>query len=145
MLLVLPHLGAMKELSQDIISLANSYRQENDEVSAQTALQAGLSLGQRLNGSPDQSLFNQLVGDAVQRIFLRSMDPSSPYGEGGQTVQDRLDQLAAQRANISELTKQFGAVQQQVSEQDRISYKDRWRSFGEESALHWVIAKYSPH
>ena len=144
MLLVLPHLGAMKELSQDIASLAASYGQTGDAASAQAALQAGLSLGQRLNGSPDQSLVNQLVGDAVQSSFLRLMDPATPYGEGGQTAQDRLNELAAQRTEISQLTKQFEAVQQNVSEQDWISYKDRWRSFGEEAALRWLIAKYNP-
>ena len=145
MLLVLPHLGAMKELSQDIVSLANSYRQAGDPASAEVAWQAGLDLGQKLNGSPDQSLVNQLVGDAIQSIFLRQMDPASAFGQTGQTVQDRLDQLAAERAAITALTKQFDAVQPQVSEQDWISYKDRWRSFGEEAALKWIVAKYSPH
>ena len=134
-----------EELSQDIVSLANSYRQAGDPASAEVAWQAGLDLGQKLNGSPDQSLVNQLVGDAIQSIFLRQMDPASAFGQTGQTVQDRLDQLAAERAAITALTKQFDAVQPQVSEQDWISYKDRWRSFGEEAALKWIVAKYSPH
>jgi hypothetical protein len=70
------------------------------------------------------------------------MDPTSPYGEGGQTVQGRLDELAQQRTAIASLTGQFGAIQQRVSDQDWISYKDRWRSFGEEAALRWVVGKY---
>jgi RNA polymerase sigma factor (sigma-70 family) len=143
MLLLLPHLGEMKQLTWDTMSLATSYRQAGDEASAQAAFQAALNLGQRLDGSPGQSLVNQLVGAAIQGIALRAMDPTSPYGDGTQTVQDRLNQLAEQRTAIANLTSQFDAVQQQVSEQDWISYKDRWRSFGEEAALRWVVSKYS--
>ena len=142
MLLVLPQLAAMKELSHDIVSLANSYRQGGDQASAEAALQAGLNLGQRLDGSPGQSLVSQLVGVAIQSIALSAADPANPYGDGGQTVQGRLDELAQQRSAIANLTAQFDAVQQRVSNQDWISYKDRWRSFGEEAALRWVVGKY---
>jgi RNA polymerase sigma factor (sigma-70 family) len=143
MLLLLPYLGEMKQLTQDTVSLANSYRQAGDEASAQAALEVTLNLGQRLDGSPGQSLLNELVGVAIQSIALRAMDPNSPYGQNGETVQNRLDQLAQQRTDIAQLTSQFDTVQQQVSEQDRISYKDRWSSFGEESALRWLVNKYS--
>ena len=143
MLLLLPHLGEMKQLTQDTITLANSYRQAGDGASAEAALQMALNLGKRLDGSPGQSLINQMVGAAIQGIALRAMDPASPYGDGGQTVQDRLNQLADQRTAITHLTSQFDAVQQQVSDQDWISYKDRWRTFGEEAALRWVVSKYS--
>jgi hypothetical protein len=142
MLLLLPHLGQVKELTQDIVSLANSYHQAGDEASAQAALQAGLNLGQRLDGSSNQSLINQLVSTAVQSIALRAMDPATPYGDSGQTVQGRLDELARQRTAVATLTAQFDAVQQRVSDQHWISYKDRWRSFGEEAALRWVVGKY---
>jgi RNA polymerase sigma factor (sigma-70 family) len=33
-------------------------------------------------------------------------------------------------------------MQERVSDQDWISYKDRWRSFGEEAALRWMVGKY---
>jgi RNA polymerase sigma factor (sigma-70 family) len=143
MLLLLPYLGEMKQLTQDTVSLANSYRQAGDEASAQAALQVTLNLGQRLDGSPGQSLVNELVGVAIQSIALRAMDPNSLYGQNGETVQNRLDELAQQRTDIAQLTSQFDTLQEQVSEQDRISYKDRWRSFGEESALRWLVNKYS--
>jgi hypothetical protein len=29
-----------------------------------------------------------------------------------------------------------------LSDQDWISYKDRWRIYGEEAALRWVVGKY---
>jgi len=142
MLLVLPHLGQLKELSQNMVSLANSYRQAGDEASAQAALQMGFNLGQRLDGSPGQALINQLVGMAIQGIALRAMDPNSPFGSGGQTANDKLDELTRQRAGIRELTSQFDSLQQRMSDQDWISYKDRWRAFGEEAALRWMASKY---
>jgi RNA polymerase sigma factor (sigma-70 family) len=143
MLLLLPHLGEMKQLTQDTVALANSYRQAGDEASAQAALKVAVNFGERLDGSPGQALVNQLTGDAIQTIALRAMDPTSPYGQDGQTVQNRLDQLAQQRTEIAQLTRQFDTVGPQVSEQDWISYMDRWRSFGEEAALRWLMGKYT--
>ena len=142
MLLVLPHLIQLKQLSQEMVSLANSYRQAGDDASAQAALQMGFNLGQRLDGSPGQALITQLVGMAIQGIALRGMDPNSPFDAGGQTVQGQLDELTRQRASIRELTSQFDTLQQRMSDQDWISYKDRWRAFGEMSALRWMINKH---
>ncbi|HWN95732.1 MAG TPA: sigma-70 family RNA polymerase sigma factor [Methylomirabilota bacterium] len=142
MLLVLPHLAQLKELSQNMVSLANSYRQAGDEASAQAALQMGVNLGQHLDGSPGKALINQLVGVAIQSIALRAMDPNAPYGSAGQTVQNHLDELTRQRAGIRELTSQFDSLQQRMSDQDWISYKDRWRAFGEEAALRWMVSKH---
>jgi len=141
-LLLLPHPGQMKELAPDIVSHANSYRQARDEASAQAALEAGSNLGQRLGGSSNRSLINQLVDIMVQSIALRAVDPAAPFGDHGQAVQGRLDELAPQRTAVATPTAQFDAVQQRVPDQDWISYKDRWRSFGEEAALRWVVAKY---
>jgi RNA polymerase sigma factor (sigma-70 family) len=142
MLLVLPHLIQLKQLSHEMVALANSYRQAGDEASAQTALQMGFNLGQRLDGAPGQALISQLVGIAIQSIALRAMEPNSPFGSGGQTVKDQLDEVTRQRASIRELTSQFDSLQQRMSDQDWISYKDRWRAFGEMAALRWMINKH---
>ena len=53
-----------------------------------------------------------------------------------------LDELTRQRAGIRELTSHFDSLQQRMSDQDWISYKDRWRAFGEEAALRWMVSKY---
>lgn len=141
-LLVLPHLIQLKQLSQEMVSLANSYRQAGDAASAEAALQMGYNLGQRLDGSPGQALISQLVGIAIQNIALKAMDPNSPFGDGGQTVKDQIDDLARQRAAIRELASQFDSLQHRMSDQDWISYKDRWRAFGEMAALRWMIDKH---
>ena len=143
MQLLLPQLAQMKELSQDLAELAKSYREAGDEPSAQAALHMAANLGQRYsNVSPGEPEVSQLVGIAVERIALNAMDPNSPYGSAGQTVQDRLDQLAQQDAKIRQLSQQTEALHSRMTEQDWISYKDRWRNFGEEAAGRWLINKY---
>jgi hypothetical protein len=142
MLLVLPHLGPLKELTQNMVSLANSYRQAGDDASAQAALRIALNLGEQLDSAPAPALITRLVGIAVQSIALRAMDPNSPDAGNGQTAQQRLDDLTRQRAVIKELVTGFDEIQQRVSERDWISYKDRWRSFGEPAAAQWLRNKY---
>jgi hypothetical protein len=70
------------------------------------------------------------------------MDPNSPYGGDGQTVQDRLNQLDQQIAAHIELAKQVDPLQQTMSDQDWISYSDRMKAFGEEVAWRWLVNKY---
>jgi RNA polymerase sigma factor (sigma-70 family) len=142
--LLLPQLAQMKELSQNLNELAKSYRQAGDESSAQAVLQMAASLGQRYSIiSPGEPEISQLVGIVMERIALNGMDASSPYGSDGRTVKDRLDQLTQQDAEIRQLAQQTEALQSRMTEQDWISYKDRWRNFGEEAAGRWLINKYS--
>ena len=141
--LLLPQLKQMKELSQNMTELATSYRQAGDESSAQAALQMAASLGQRYsNSTPGEPEVSKLVGIAIERIALNAMDANSMYGSDGLTVKGRLDQLAQQDAEIRQVAQQTEALQHLVSDQDWISYKDRWRNFGEEAAGRWLINKY---
>jgi superfamily II DNA helicase RecQ len=141
--LLLPQLAQIKELSGYVVELAKSYREAGDPASAQAALQLLANLGQRYNGTrPGEPEISQLVGMAAERIALNEMDPAGGYGSGGQTVQERLNQLAEQRRMLAALNQQFEPLQSMMTDHDWISYKDRWRNFGEEAALRWVIGKY---
>jgi RNA polymerase sigma factor (sigma-70 family) len=143
--LLLPQLAELKQLDRQIVDLAASYRQAGDDASARIALLMGANLGQRYNqpnGSPGEALVSQLVGIAIERIALNAMDPAAPYGSDGSTVKDRLDQLAQQDAQLRSRSQQVSAMLPTMSDQDWISYKDRWRSFGEAAAEHWLISKY---
>ncbi len=143
MQLLLPQLHEVKELGLDIIELAKSYRQAGDEASAQAATQMAIDLGQRYSTpSPGDPEISRLVGMAIERIALNSMDPNSAYGSSGQTVQDRLNQLSQQKAELLELNQRVESVFPKMSEQDWISYRDRWLIFGEDNALRWVLNKY---
>ena len=140
--LPLPEWPELRQLGRDMVDLASSYRQAGDEASAQAALQMAVSLGQRLDGSAGEYLISQLVGMAVERVALSAMDPNSPYGSNGQTVRDRLNQIAQQKAALRELGQQADPLMQTMPDQDWTIYRDREMLFGEEAALQWVVSKY---
>jgi tetratricopeptide (TPR) repeat protein len=139
----LPQLAQVKQLGLDLIDLSQSYQQSGDADSAQTSLQMAIALGQRYTtAAPGQAEVSQLVGIAVEKFALAAMDPNSPYGDNGQTVQDQLNQLTQQREMYRDLTQQADPLMENLSDQDYVTYKDRWMAFGEEAALRWVIGKY---
>ena len=141
--MVLPQLVQVRDLSRSILDLANSYQQVGDEASRQAALQIAVNLGQRYSGgSAGEMLIAQLVGIAVERNALGAMDPNGAYGVTGQTVQDRINQLAQQRAAFKELGQQADPLWQGMSDQDWISYHNRSAAFGEEAAMRWLVGKY---
>ena len=140
--LLLPQLQQLKSLGLTLADLAKSYQQSGDEASAQAALQMAANLGQRYKSTPGETEVSWLVGMAVEGIALNAMDPNSPYGSDGQTVRDRLNQLNQKKAELKELNAQLEPLLPNLSDQDWISYKDRWRVFGEESAIRWVVNKY---
>ena len=140
--LLLPQLKQLKDVGLSLVDLAKSYRQSGDEASAQAALQMAANLGQRYKDTPGETEVSWLVGMAVERIALSAMDPSGPYGSDGKTVQDRLNQLNQKKAELKELKAQLEPLLPNLSDQDWISYTDRWRVFGGESAIRWVVNKY---
>jgi len=141
--LLLPQLAELRDVSRNLLDLASSYQQAGDETSARAALQMAADLGQRfLNGPAGETEISKLVGLAIERNALAQMDPNTPYGGDGQTAKDRIEQIAQYRQTLKELNGQAESLFPTLSEQDWISYKDRWRIFGEEAALRWVVEKY---
>lgn len=140
--LLLPDLKELRDLGRQMVGLANSYRQSGDSASADAALQMDIALGQRFGGYPGEPLVDRLVGIAIERDALATMDPNSPYAGAGQTVKDRLDQLNNTRESLKALAQQETGLIQNMSDSDVVSYWDRWRTFGYEPAMHWAISKY---
>jgi RNA polymerase sigma factor (sigma-70 family) len=141
--LLLPQLSQMKNLGTDLINLAQSYQQGGDSDSANTMLEIAAGLGQRYSTAmPAEPEVSQLVGMAVERMALGAMDPGSPYGDNGQTVQDQINQLNQERTTINALNQEAEPLMDDLSDQDYLTYKDRWMAFGEQAALQWVIGKY---
>jgi len=140
--LLLPQLALLKGLGMDLNELASTDLQNGDAAAAQDSLQMAATLGQRYsNGAAGEAEISQLVGIALERSALGAMDPNSQYTDD-QTVGQRLDQLNQQRATLNNLNQQLEPLLAGMSDQDWIVYKDRWRMFGEESAMRWVISKY---
>ena len=141
--LLLPQLAQVKDLGLDMIDLANSYRSAGDQASAQAVLQMTANLGQRYgNTVAGETEVSRLVGMFVERSALNAMDPTSPYGSNGQTVQDRMNQLSQERDMLNQLNQQAEPLLPTMSDQGWISYKERWKLFGEEAALRWVVSTY---
>jgi hypothetical protein len=142
--LLQPHLVQARALAGNLLDLATSYQQGGDEASRQAALGMAADLGQRFgSNSSGEMLIAQLVGINVERIALGAMDPNAAYGGNAQTVQDRLTQLAQERAGIKELATQADPLLQTLSGQEWISYEDRSTTFGEEAAMRWLVAKHA--
>jgi|GEM_PF-616993 len=141
--LLLPQLAQLKNLTRQIYDLAGAYRQIGDPGSAQAVLLMADTLGQQYaNPSPGEPTITQLVGFAMENIALKAMDPNLPYGDNGQTVQDRLNQLQEQETNLKQLNNQAESLLPSMTPQDVIIYKNRWLMFGEQNAEQWVISKY---
>jgi hypothetical protein len=133
----------MKRLGQNLVDLANAYSQSGDQASAQAALQMAMNMGQRYgDASASTTVIRQLLGIAVERMALNAMDPNSPYGGNGQTVQDQLNQIVQQKTAINELYQQAEPLLSTLPDQDWINYNNRRMIFGEVAALQWVVSKY---
>jgi len=144
--LIMGHLGSVSGLSGSLIDLARSYQQAGDEASRQAALQMAADLGRRCgDDAPGEMLAAKLLGISVERKALGAMDPNAAYAATGQTVQDRLTQLAQQLAALRGLTQQTDPIMQTMSDSDWISFNDRLMIFGEEPAMRWLISKHGPN
>jgi hypothetical protein len=140
--LLLPQLVETKELSNRMLALADSYRQNGDEASRQAVLEMALNLGRRYSeAAPGDRLISQLLGVAVERNALAAMDPQTRIDPGGQTAQERIDQLTQTRAAVQALSKQADPIWHSINEQDLVSYNSRSLAFGEYAALQWLVSK----
>ena len=136
---LLPELLPFKQVGQALVELAKRYEQAGDAASAQAVRDMGLNLGRRLEQPPQVTLIHELVGRAIERMVLGSMNRNTPYGATGQTVQNQMDALAVRRKQDSALFAQAEPLLNTMSDQDLTHYYDRLKIYGEVSALRWVI------
>lgn len=139
---LLPDLGQIKSVGVNLTDLAKSYQQSGDTVSAQSALQSAVNLGQQFNGATDQPLITTLVGIAIEKMAFNAMDPSTPYGDSGQTVRDQLSALTQQRESIRQLVNQEQGLVSQMNDQDLSNFLDRRRMFGYVPAMQWAQNRF---
>jgi DNA-directed RNA polymerase specialized sigma24 family protein len=137
--------SALRELGQDMVGLASAYQQSGDPASAQAAFQMTVGLGQRLDVPEGATAVSGLVGMIIERTALNAMDPASPFGDSGQTVQEQINQITQNRAALMDLGNQFNAVAPMMSDQDWINYRDREWAVGQKAAQQWAITKYGQH
>jgi RNA polymerase sigma factor (sigma-70 family) len=144
--LLLPQLLQTKNVGLDMIDLAKTYQQNGDSASAQAALQMVINLGTRYSTPfPGEPVISELVGLALQRYALKTMDPTAAYGNAGQTVQDQITQVQQQYNQITQRSDAIDTLLPQMSEEDWIVYRDRWMTFGEQNAGDWILSKFGKH
>jgi hypothetical protein len=142
---LLPHLASLKQAGVSLVDMAQSYREVGDEAAAQAALDMAVTLGERLNQPDSPTLIQRLVGIAVEKKALGALDPASPYGSNGETVQAALEALNQEREGLKTLTKPLNeALLTRVPEADLISYRERQLLFGAQPAIEWLTTKYGP-
>jgi hypothetical protein len=83
-------------------------------------------------------LIDQLVGMAIEQTVLNNVDSLSAPEYLGMTVQERLDQLADQKAEIKALAPLAENILPSASEAELVTYLDRVRVNGELEALRWL-------
>jgi RNA polymerase sigma factor (sigma-70 family) len=136
------HLVQMNELGQNLVALAASYGQSGDKTSQEATLQMALALGKRFDDpTAAETMRWQLIGIRVERAALAAMDPSRIIG-AGLSVQDRLDQLAQQKEDIQELTRQADPIWKTLSDNDWTSYHAQIAQSGEATAVRWLVSNY---
>jgi hypothetical protein len=140
--LLFPHFVETRELSAQMLALADSYHQNGDDASQQAVLGMALDLGRRYSeAAPGGRLISQLAGVAIERNALAAMDPQAPIDTSGQTAQELLKQLTQTRTDIQELSKKADPIWHSINDQDWISYNSRLLAFGEQAALQWLVGK----
>lgn len=140
---LLPHLSKLKQTGIELLELAGRYQQSGDDAQAREARELALHLADMLqDGSQQKIVINQLVGIAIERKVLATLDPNSTYDGSGRTVQNRIDELAQNRKNLNANVGPLENLLPTMTPADQSAYFDRMKIYGEESAMKWAVGKY---
>ena len=137
---LMPQLASLKALAQDVADLQKLYSGAGDTSSAENLAQAGLMLASGLrSGDTDKFVIKQLVGNAIEAIMLRQLDPNGSYDFiGGKSPKDRLAELREQKVSLDGLRQAIQDALPNMTEAELLSYTERQRLYGELEAMRWL-------
>jgi hypothetical protein len=137
---LLPHLAELKQDGLSLLEAASKWSQSGDTISAQSAMQMSLDLGQRLSDPNSMTLIQQLVGLAIQRKAYDAMAAATTDPAAGQEIQDRIKELQQYRDGIKNQVSSLNIETwlQTASPEDISGYIDRERLLGEQRAMQWL-------
>jgi hypothetical protein len=122
---------------------AQQYRQQADAGSADSLAGMGLMLGSHLSaGGGSQTLINQLVGIAIEKMFLQQLDPQGK-DLFGRPVAEVAAATAQHQASIKGFSQTMSSLTAQLSDAEWATYMERVKLYGEEAALTWLKAKHA--
>jgi len=138
-----PEFLEMRELDHNLANLAQTLVQAGNKEQAQAVVQSGLALGQFLTDrNARESLGQYVMGLQIQQQFLGIMDPNSPLGGLGGTVQSQLDEISQRLQIFKDLTQTQNALLPTLADEDLINYADHFKVFGGVQTLNWLVSTY---
>jgi len=138
------YLGSLQNVSENLTNLRNQFIQQGDIDAAEPTVQMEITLGQHIQNQVNPALLNALVGQAIERRTLESLDPATPLGSNNGTVQSRLDELATKGQEINVLLNSLQAYPiESMSPEELNQYTQHVQQDGEIGALKWWSAKKS--
>jgi hypothetical protein len=137
---------SLRQLGQDMLNMANGYRQSGDEASAQSILLITANLGQYYADSSSLTI-PKLFGGTLATKALQALPSEMVYGENGQTVQDAVDRINEQKTIIIQLIRHYNdfITPGNVSEPDILHFFKLKQENGEISALQWLANQKAKH
>ena len=124
-------------MAGNLVMLYHKYTAAKDDESARTVCQMGLSLSHRLRDE-SRLLFDDIMGIMIETRLLKQLPEDSTVPESGQSAAARLDALATENEEISDLAKQSLAVLDAMSESEVLTYLQHLNHDGELKALRWL-------
>ena len=131
----------VRRLGENLVALANAYQQAGDATSAQSVLRIGVVLGNQLDQPSAIVLVRNLAGLGVESQVLSALAPTAPYDDSGRTVAERLAEIAQRREALLSLREQGVKALETMADSDLVSFFDREKALGSESALRWLASR----
>jgi hypothetical protein len=130
----------LKGLAQDMAGLQKQYLNSGDTVSSENLAQTGLGLADRfISGDGGRFVIGQLVGIAMERIALQSLDQNTSYDFlGGKTAAQRTEELKQRKLEFHALSESLTLAMLKMTAEERMSYSERVKVYGEVAAMRWL-------
>ena len=140
----LPHLQQMKDLAKELGKAAQEYHNAGVEASAQSVVSVGLVLVDHLSkGGGSQTLINQLVGIAIQRMFLRQLGSGATLDPLGRRAAELSAEIERHQKMLKDFAQMMGPMMSQLDDTEWMLYMERVKLYGEEAALTWLKEKHA--
>ncbi len=131
-------LTSLQNVSDNLSELRNQFIQQGDIDAAEPTVQMEISLGQRIQNQVNPALLNALVGQAIERRTLETLDPATPLGTNGETVQGRLAELTTKSQETGELLNSIQRYPiESMSAEELNHYTQHVQQEGEIGAIKW--------
>ena len=141
----LPHLQELRDLSRDLVKLQGAAAKRNDAQTYNELAAIGVQVGEGLGHSQGvRYLLNDLMGIAIQKQMLQTLQPDANYPFLQTTPQQAITDLDAHIQRIKTASRSGGDLAN-ATENEIITYFDRTKVHGELNALEWLAKKQAPH